>query len=167
VSSEIFFWVGDDNPAAAFRVSKVVSAARPGSSLLPISDVKLTFFRSSLSKPPSCKLNPLGLALCWCCPAARLCSSPDLRAPDVPDGENPELRIFSSAQSSCAMRASASDAGSRRVAPDVFVVANVLLEPATPCGSLFGFSLNAPPALVDSAAKESDVMGPVLSGITE
>jgi len=44
------------------------------------------------------------------------------------------------------MRASAADAGSRRVAPEVFVVVNVLLEPGTPWGSLFGLIENAPPA---------------------
>lgn len=53
------------------------------------------------------------------------------------------------------------------MAPEVFVVVKVLWEPVTPCGSLLGFLLNAPPALVDSAAKESAVIGPGLSCITE
>jgi hypothetical protein len=73
----------------------------------------------------------------------------------------PSLR--SSSQSSCASLASASEAGSRRVALDVLAFANVELAPAIPCGSLLRFSEKPPPSLVDSAARESEAIGPAPS----
>jgi hypothetical protein len=78
----------------------------------------------------------------------------------------PEPSLRSSFASSCASLASASEAGSRRVAPDVFSFAKVELEPLTPCGSLLRFSENPPPALVDSAARESDATAPAPSWMT-
>jgi hypothetical protein len=62
-------------------------------------------------------------------------------------------------------RDSESGAGSRRVAPDVLVLAKVEFDPATPWGSLSLFSLNFPPSRVESAARESDAMAPAPSSI--
>lgn len=78
----------------------------------------------------------------------------------------PASCLRSSFASSCASLASASEAGSRRVAPDVFSFAKVELEPLTPCGSLLRFSENPPPALVDSAARESEATAPAPSWMT-
>lgn len=66
---------------------------------------------------------------------------------------------LSEAQESCATRASASEAGSRRLAPEVLVLANVELDPETPDASELRFSENAP----DSAARESEATGPAPS----
>jgi hypothetical protein len=77
----------------------------------------------------------------------------------------PTPGLRSSSQSSCASLASASEAGSRRVAPEVLAFANVEFEPATPCGSLLRFSEKPPPSLVDSAARESEAIGPAPSWI--
>ena len=63
-------------------------------------------------------------------------------------------------------RASASGAGSRRVAPEVLVFAKVEFEPDTPWGSLFLFSENLPPSRIDSAARESDAMAPAFSWVS-
>ena len=78
----------------------------------------------------------------------------------------PEPSLRSSFTSSRASLASASEAGSRRVAPDVFSFAKVELEPLTPCGALLRVSENPPPALVDSAARESEATAPAPSWMT-
>jgi hypothetical protein len=65
-----------------------------------------------------------------------------------------------------ALRLSEFGAGSRVSAPDVFVLANVELAPATPRGSLPRFSLKSP-ARVDSVARLSDATAPALSFILE
>ena len=62
-------------------------------------------------------------------------------------------------------RAEASRAGGSVLAPDVSSLANVDLLPDTDCGFESRFSLNAPPALADSAARESEAMGPAPSWI--
>jgi hypothetical protein len=59
------------------------------------------------------------------------------------------------------MRASASEVGSSRVAPEVLVFAKVEFEPKTPRGSLLGFEAKPPPARVESAARESAATAPV------
>jgi hypothetical protein len=56
-------------------------------------------------------------------------------------------------------------AGPRVSAPDVFVLANVELAPATPRGSLPRFWLKSPPARVESAATLSDAIAPAFSSI--
>ena len=48
-------------------------------------------------------------------------------------------------------------------APEVFLLANVEWAPVTPRGSAFLFCEKAPWALVDSAARESEAMGPGFS----
>lgn len=52
------------------------------------------------------------------------------------------------------------------MAPEVLALANVELEPETPWGSLLRFSEKSPPALVDSAARESDATAPAPSRIS-
>jgi hypothetical protein len=64
-----------------------------------------------------------------------------------------------------ALRLSEFGAGSRVSAPDMFVLANVELAPEAPRGSLPRFSLNQPPARVDSAARLSDATAPAFSSI--
>lgn len=75
-----------------------------------------------------------------------------------------ELMIFSSFQPSCASRACASTAGSRRVALDVSVL--LVLVDADGCfdAAAFGFPLpNEPSPWSDSAARESEVTMPTPS----
>ncbi len=49
------------------------------------------------------------------------------------------------------------------MAPEVSLFANVELEPETPSGALPRLELKSPPAVVDSAARESEATAPAFS----
>merc|ERR1712093_121970 len=163
--------------ASAFCLWNFCSANLLGSFFDPISELKLALFASRLSKPPSCKFFPLGppASTYWLFTyvgaVPTLLDPPSLlpedpRCPPVLSGyEEPAPNFFSSAQSSSAIRASASRAGSRRLAPEVFSLANVEFDPDTPRGSLLRFSEKSPPSRDDSAARESEATAPAPSWI--
>lgn len=60
-----------------------------------------------------------------------------------------------------ASRSEAFAAGGRVVAPEVSVLLSVDEAPLTPRGVALSFSAKAPPDCTDSAARESEAMGPV------
>ena len=74
-----------------------------------------------------------------------------------------------SCHAALASRSWASGAGARVVAAEVSVVLSVEELPETASGAASRFLLNSPPARVDSAARESEAMGPAASclGILE
>ena len=88
--------------------------------------------------------------------------------PPAPSGYFiPPADPLSSFEVSChaafASRSSLSSAGASVVAAEVSVLARVEELPLTARGSLSRFALKAPPARVDSAARESEATGPAPS----